>query len=60
MTGLIGTNEAFTDHDILKEVEDAERKAKRINRRTKYSRAEVDKIVAEVLGKSADNKTLKS
>ena len=53
MNGLLinsRTNEEFTEHDILKEVEDAQRKAKRINRRTKYSREEVDRIVAELLG----------
>lgn len=52
MTGLLinpHSNEEFTEHDILKEVEDAHRKARRINRRTKYSREEVDRIVGELL-----------
>ena len=60
MTGLTSKNEVFTDHDILKEVDDAQRKAKRINRRTKYSREEFDKIVAELMVKSADDRKLES
>ncbi len=50
MTALLSnSNEEFTEHNILKEVEDAQRKAKRMNRRTKYSREEVDQIVRELL-----------
>jgi len=60
MTGLHSKNEMFTEHDILKEIDDVERKAKRINRRTKYSREEIDKIIAEITLKSKDDQKLNS
>ena len=60
MTGLTSKNEIFKDHDILKEIDDAQRKAKRINRRTKYSREEFDKIVAEIMVKPADDRKFDS